>query len=98
MMPRVPLAVTTGTLWPAATLESIRLLRENGVSDIELTLQSHEFCFNFKRELQIPIFEHLIEMTGSGVLKVRSLHGVRRPERDCWIGMHPCRSFGHCPT
>ena len=33
----IPLAVSTGSLWPMTTSESIRHLQELGLSDVELT-------------------------------------------------------------
>lgn len=70
----VPLAVNTGSFWPATTEESIRFLQELDLSDVELTLQRHEFYLTFERELRMPFHSDLAAMIESGTLRVHSVH------------------------
>ena len=75
MMDRsIPIAVSTGSLYPLPTLESIRRLDELGIHDIELTLQSNEFFLTFERQLSMPILPELLALVQGGKLCVRSVH------------------------
>ena len=70
----IPIAVSTGSLYPLPTLESIRRLDELGIHDIELTLQSNEFFLTFERQLSMPILPELLALVQGGKLCVRSVH------------------------
>lgn len=70
----IPLAVNTGSFWPATTKESIRSLRGITLSDVELTLQAQEFYLTFNRGLYMPLLESLMEMVKSDDLRVHSVH------------------------
>jgi sugar phosphate isomerase/epimerase len=70
----IPVAVSTGTLYPLSTLRSIRQLKELGVQDIELTLQQNEFSLTFERTLSMPILPELSALVQSGELCVCSVH------------------------
>jgi sugar phosphate isomerase/epimerase len=75
MMDRsIPIAVSTGSLYPLSTLESIRRLDELGFQDIELTLQSNEFFLTFERKLYMPILPDLLRLVEEGKLCVHSVH------------------------
>lgn len=69
-----PIAVSTGSLHPLPTLESIRKLRELGIQDTELTLQSNEFFLTFDRKLCMPILPELIKLVQEEKLHIRSVH------------------------
>ena len=56
------------------TSESIRLLQELALSDVELTPQIDEFRLTFERKLQMPLYSDLASMVESGVLHVHSMH------------------------
>jgi sugar phosphate isomerase/epimerase len=75
----IPLAVSTGSLYPLSTLKSIQELKEIDVRDIELTLQSNEFFLNFERKLSMPILPELLRLVQSGELRVRSVHAPNIP-------------------
>lgn len=78
----VPVAVSTGSLYPLSTLESIRRLRELGVQDIELTLQHNEFHLTFERTLSMTILPELLALIQPGGLFIRSVHApLMRAER-----------------
>ena len=62
----IPIAVSTGSLYPRPTLESIQELKELGVQDVELTLQSNEFFLTFERKLCMPILPELLRLVQEG--------------------------------
>lgn len=70
----IPVAVSTGSLYPLPTLESIQRLKELGLQDVELTLQSSEFFLSFERKLSMPILPELLRLVRDGALCVRSVH------------------------
>ena len=70
----IPVAVSTGSLYPLPTLESIQRLKELGLQDVELTLQSNEFFLSFERKLSMPILPELLRLVRDGALCVRSVH------------------------
>ena len=70
----IPIAVSTGSLYPRPTLESIQELKGLGVQDVELTLQSSEFFLTFERKLHMPILPELLSLVQNGTLCVRSVH------------------------
>jgi len=74
MRPSIPIAVSTGTLYPRSTLESIRQLKELGIQDVELTLQQSEFFLSFERKLSMPILPELSALVQRGEVRVRSVH------------------------
>jgi sugar phosphate isomerase/epimerase len=77
-----PIAVSTGSLHPLPTLESIHQLKELGIQDIELALQQNEFALTFERKLSMPILPELSVLVQRGELRVRSVHApLMRAER-----------------
>ena len=70
----IPIAVSTGTLFPLSTLQSIQGLKELGIQDVELTLQQAEFSLTFERKLSMPILPELLALVQGGGLRVRSVH------------------------
>jgi sugar phosphate isomerase/epimerase len=70
----IPITVSTGSLYPFPTLESIRRLNELGIQNIELTLQSNEFFLTFERKLSMPILPELLRLIQDGKLCVHSVH------------------------
>jgi len=70
----IPVAISTGSLYPLPTLESIQRLKELGLQDVELTLQSNEFFLSFERKLSMPILPELRRLVRDGALCVRSVH------------------------
>ncbi len=70
----IPIAVSTGSLYPLPTLESIRQLQQLGFQEVELTLQFNEFILNLERKLAMPILPGLLEQVQAGELRVRSVH------------------------
>jgi hypothetical protein len=74
MRPPIPVAVSTGSLDPLPTLESIQRLKELGIQDIELTLQPNEFIMTFERTLSMTILPELLALVQNGGLCVRSVH------------------------
>lgn len=70
----IPIAVSTGSLYPQPTLESIQHLNELAIQDIELTLQTNEFFLTFERKLCMPILPELLRLVQDGELYVRSVH------------------------
>src|SRR5262245_1330913 len=86
MKSSIPTAVTTGSLYPLPTLQSIQKLRELGIQDIELTLQSNEFLLTFERKFSMPILPELQALVQNGELYVRSVHAPSiRPERSYYL-------------
>ncbi len=78
----LPIAVSTGSLYPLPTIESIQQLKGLGIQDIELTLQSHEFFLTFERTLSMTILPELSALVQGGELRVRSVHApLMRAER-----------------
>lgn len=75
----VPIAVSTGSLYPMPTLESIKHLNELGIQDVELTLQSNEFFLTFERKLSMTILPELLRLVQMGTLRVRSIHAPTIP-------------------
>jgi sugar phosphate isomerase/epimerase len=74
MKPSIPIAVSTGSLYPLPTLNSIQNLHELGIRDIELTLQANEFSLSFERKLSMPILPDLQSLIQSDKLCVHSVH------------------------
>jgi sugar phosphate isomerase/epimerase len=70
----IPIAVSTGSLYPLPTLDSIHHFQDLNIQDIELSLQPNEFHLTFQRELFMPILPELRELVESGELRVRSVH------------------------
>jgi sugar phosphate isomerase/epimerase len=70
----IPIAVSTGSLYPLSTLESIQHLIELDIRDVELTLQSNEFFLTFERKFCMPILPQLLRLVQAGVLCVSSVH------------------------
>lgn len=75
----IPIAVSTGSLYPMPTLESIQHLNELGIQDVELTLQSNEFFLTFERTLSMTILPELLKLVQKGALRVRSIHAPTIP-------------------
>jgi len=84
----IPIAVSTGSLYPLPTLESIQRLNELGIRDVELTLQSNEFFLTFERKLSMPILPKLQALVQRGELRVCSVHApsmpTERPGYNLW--------------
>jgi sugar phosphate isomerase/epimerase len=74
MKSSIPIAVSTGSLYPLPTLESIHRLKELGIQDIELTLQANEFFLTFERQLCMSILPELLRLVQDRVLCVHSVH------------------------
>jgi sugar phosphate isomerase/epimerase len=72
--PLPPIAVSSGSLYPLPSLQSIQQLREINVRDVELTLQANEFFLTFERKLSMPILPELLRLVESGDLRVGSVH------------------------
>lgn len=70
----LPITVSTGSLYPLPTLESLRQLRQLGFHEVELTLQFNEFFLTLERKLSMPILPGLLEQVQAGQLRVRSIH------------------------
>lgn len=70
----VPIAVSTGSLHPCPTLESIRHLKELGIRAVELTLQPNEFHLTFQRTLHMPVLPELLKRVQEGELHIGSVH------------------------
>jgi sugar phosphate isomerase/epimerase len=83
MMDRsIPIAVSTGSLYPLSTVESIQRLKELGIQTIELTLQPDEFFITFERTLSMTILPELLASVQSGDFRVGSVHApMMRAER-----------------
>ena len=77
----VPISVSTGSLYPLPTLESIHRLKALGIQDIELTLQQNEFSLTFERKLSMPILPELSALVQNSELQVRSVHAPPNTER-----------------
>jgi sugar phosphate isomerase/epimerase len=84
MTPSIPIAVTTGSLYPLPTFESIRQLKQLGIQDIELTLQSNEFRLTFERKLSMPILPELLALVEQNKLNVRSVHAPLMDAERCY--------------
>ena len=70
----IPIAVTTGSLYPLPTLDSIQVIKKLGLQEIELTLQPAEFHLTFERTLRMPILPELIRLVKEKKLRIRSIH------------------------
>ncbi len=84
MRPSIPIAVTTGTLFPLSTLESIQQFKELGIRDIELTLQQSEVSLTFERKFSMPILPELSALVQGGELRVRSVHAPMISAEHCY--------------
>ena len=84
MKPSIPIAVSTGTLFPLSTLESIGQFKEAGIQDVELTLQQAEFSLTFERKLSMPILPELLVLVQSDELCVRSVHAPMINAEHCY--------------
>ena len=84
----IPIAVSTGSLYPLPTLESIRRLNKLGIQDIELNLQSNEFFLTFERELSMAVLPQLLAMVERNEIRIRSIHApsmhTERPGYNLW--------------
>ena len=80
----IPTAVTTGSLYPLPTLQSIHQFKELRIHDIELTLQSNEFMLTFERKLSMPILPELLALVRAGELRVRSVHAPLMDAERCY--------------
>lgn len=74
MKSSTPVAVSTGSLYPLPTLESIHRLQELDIRNVELTLQSNEFFLTFERKLGMPILPELLRLVHESELYVGSVH------------------------
>ena len=74
MKSSIPIAVSTGSLYPLPTLTSIQNLHELGIRDIELTLQVNEFSLSFERKLSMPILSELQNLVQCDKLCIYSVH------------------------
>lgn len=79
MRSSIPIAVSTGSLYPLPTLESIQRLKGLGIQDVELNLQSNEFFLAFERKLSMSILPELLRLVQNGRLRVRSIHAPAIP-------------------
>jgi sugar phosphate isomerase/epimerase len=84
MKSSVPIAVATGSLYPLPTLHSIQHLKELGIQDIELTLQSNEFFLTFERKRSMPILPELLALVQDDSLRVRSVHAPLMDAERCY--------------
>ena len=84
MRSSIPTAVTTGSLYPLPTLQSIQHLNELGIQDIELTLQSNEFLLTFERKLSMPILPELLALVAANELQIRSVHAPLMAAERCY--------------
>jgi sugar phosphate isomerase/epimerase len=84
MKSSIPIAVSTGSLYPLPTLESIQRLEELGILDVELTLQPNEFSLTFERKLSMPILPELLALVQKGELCVRSVHAPTISGERCY--------------
>jgi sugar phosphate isomerase/epimerase len=84
MRSSIPTAVTTGSLYPLPTLNSIQQFKELGIQDIELTLQANEFLLTFERKFSMPILPELLAQVQNGQLRVRSVHAPLMAAERCY--------------
>jgi sugar phosphate isomerase/epimerase len=84
MKSSIPTAVTTGSLYPLPTLQSIQHLKELGIQDIELTLQSNEFLLSFERKSSMPVLPELLALVQNSELRVRSVHAPLMVAERCY--------------
>ena len=80
----IPIAVSTGTLYPLSTLDSIQQFKQLGIQDIELTLQQSEVALTFEREFSMPILLELSARVQRGELCVRSVHAPQMSAERCY--------------
>lgn len=84
MTSSIPIVVSTGSLYPLPTLESIQRHKELGIQDVELTLQPNEFSLTFERKLSMPILPALLALVQNGELCVRSVHAPAISGERCY--------------
>ena len=87
----MPIPVSTGSLYPLSTLESIHRLKDLGVRDVELTLQTNEFFITFERRLSFAILDELLALVQRGEIRVSSVHApIMQAERcyNLWSRLH----------
>lgn len=84
MKPSIPIAVTTGSLYPLPTIQSIQQLNELGLQQVELTIQPNELSLTFERSLSMPIFPDLLDRVQAGQLHVRSIHAPAISAERCY--------------
>jgi sugar phosphate isomerase/epimerase len=84
MKSSIPIAATTGSLYPAPTLQSIQQLNDLGIQEIELTLQSNEFLLTFERKFSMPILPELLALVQENRLRVRSVHAPLVSAERCY--------------
>ncbi len=80
----IPIAVTTGSLYPLPTIQSIQRLDELGIQAVELTIQQNEISLTFERSLSMPIFSDLLDRVQYGQLQVRSVHAPAISAERCY--------------
>lgn len=80
----IPTAVTTGSLYPLPTLQSIQQFKELNIQDIELTLQSNEFALTFERKFSMPILPELLTLVQEGELRMCSVHAPLVSAERCY--------------
>jgi sugar phosphate isomerase/epimerase len=84
MKSSLPIAVSTGTLYPLSTLESVRQFKEIDIQDFELTLQQSEVSLTFERKFSMPILPELSELVQSGEVCVCSVHAPQVSAERCY--------------
>src|SRR5512140_2759295 len=84
MKPSIPIAVSTGSLFPLPPLQSLQQFKELGIRDIELTLQQSEFVLTFERKFSMPILPELSARVERGEIRVRSVHAASPNAERCY--------------
>jgi len=84
MKSSIPIAVSTGSLYPRPTLESIQHLKELGIRNVELTLQPNELFLNFERSFSMPSLPDLLTLVHGGQLHVCSVHAPTINAERCY--------------
>lgn len=68
------ISVSTGSLWPKTTEDSLKILSELSISQIELVLQRHDFFMTYSGNFKITWQSVLIPAIEDGRFHVRSVH------------------------
>ncbi len=84
MKSSIPIAVSTGSLYPRPTLESIQHLKELDIQDVELTIQPNELFLTFERNFSMPGLPDLLTLVHAGQLHVRSVHAPTISAERCY--------------
>lgn len=84
MSSSIPIAISTGTLYPLSTLESIQHFKVLGIRDVELTLQQGEVALTFERTFSMPILPELSAQVQGGEVCVRSVHAPQMSAERCY--------------